>query len=384
MKDVLICCTDAEGSQLEWLAKALLDTGWSVNFMHKGSRGVASANCVIAVWSPHSVGDAWLTARAKTAAKHRRLVSIRLGGARPPRGLRSEQVIDLSEWPARGADRAINSLLVSVDAVANGVVQRVDSAEGSKLWIGLGIALLLGGGGYALFELASVRTTPNGATERTDSSYSAASTRAADEAAAAEHAMRQASAASSDRHSNSSDRHSNSDDAATTGDGEPALKPAAEMSDAGRIGAQALSQLAAQIEAPDGRLDAVRRSADEALALDPQEPHARATLAVVTGLADLRWREATAYVDAGDATSSDTALAVIVSRYLRLTGRSVEPIASDASASPLCGIADDAAFAQAIIDLHSAERLSLLRYGCVVERIGSRPDVRSKLGMVDG
>ena len=122
MRDVLICCTDAEGSQLEWLAKALLDTGWSVNFMHKGSRGVASANCVIAVWSPHSVGDAWLTARAKTAAKHRRLVSIRLGGARPPRGLRSEQVIDLSEWPARGADRAIDSLLGSVDAVANGVV----------------------------------------------------------------------------------------------------------------------------------------------------------------------------------------------------------------------------------------------------------------------
>ncbi len=42
MKDVLICCTHAEASQLEWLVKALLDTGWSVNFMHTGGSGVAS------------------------------------------------------------------------------------------------------------------------------------------------------------------------------------------------------------------------------------------------------------------------------------------------------------------------------------------------------
>ncbi len=372
MKDVLICCTDAEGSQLEWLAKALLDTGWSVNFMHKGSRGVASADCVIAVWSPRSVGDAWLTARATTAAKHRRLVSIRLGGARPPRGLRSEQVIDLSEWPARGADRAINSLLGSVDAVANGVVQRVDSAEGSKLWIGLGLALLVVGGGYALFKLASVQTT-GGATANTDSTYSAASIRAADEAAAAEHAMRGASAASNDR--------PNSDAGTTTGDGQPAVKPAAEMSDAARIGAQALSQLSAQIEAPDGRIDAVRSSAEEALALDPQQPHARATLAVVTGLADLNWREAAAHVDTLDATSSDAALAGVIGRYLRLIGQSAQPVASDPPASPLCSIPDDIVFAQAIIDLSGAERLSLLKYGCVVERIGSRPDVRTKLGI---
>lgn len=372
MKDVLICCTNAEGSQLEWLAKALLDTGWSVNFMHKGSRGVANANCVIAVWSPHSVGDAWLTARAKTAAKHRRLVSIRLGGARPPRGLRSEQVIDLSEWPARGADRAINSLLGSVDAVANGVVRRVDSGDGSKRWIGVGVVVLLIGGAYALFELASVQST-RGPTAGTDSSYSAASARAADEAAAAEHAMRKAAAASNDR-------RENSHDGATAADG-AAEKPAAEMSDAGRIGEQALSQLTAQIEAPDGHVDAVRRSAEEALALDPRQPHARAAFAVVTGLADLKWHEAAAYVDALDATSSDAALAAVVSRYLRLIGRSGEPIASDPSASPLCGIADDAAFAQAIIDLNGAERLSLLKHGCVVERIGSRPDVRVKLGI---
>lgn len=376
MKDVLICCTDAEGSQLEWLAKALLDTGWSVNFMHKGSRGVASANCVIAVWSPHSVGDAWLTARAKTAAKHRRLVSIRLGGARPPRGLRSEQVIDLSEWPARGADRAINSLLGSVDAVANGVVQKNDANDDSRAWIAIGLAVLLIGGGFALYEAMS---QPNDGS-RGEASSSEESVRAADQAAAAAHAMQKAAA----------ERAAvPSETGATAGEGEPATKPAAQMSDAARVGAQALSQLTAQIETADDDLDAVRRSAEEAVALDPQQPQARAVLAVLTGLADLKWNEAAAYAETLSAASSDAALADVVSRYRRMVGQSashsasqsVDAVPSDPSATPLCGISDDAAFTQAFVELSGAQRVALFKFGCIVERIGNSPDVRTRLGM---
>ena len=255
MKNVLICCTDAEGSQLEWLAKALLDTGWSVSFMHKGSRGVASADCVIAVWSPHSVGDAWLTARAKTAAKRRRLVSVRLGGARPPRGLRSEQVIDLSEWPARGADRAMNSLLGSVDAVANGVAQRADDERRfPKPWIAVGVGRAVIGGGFALYQATSQPTGIAGAQCARNSSDESA--RAADEARLRRHAMQKAAA---ERGSNASET------GATSGDGQAAAKPAAEMSDASRVGAQALSQLAAAIETVTAISMTVRRTAEEAL-----------------------------------------------------------------------------------------------------------------------
>ncbi len=371
MKDVLICCTHAEGSQLEWLAKALIDTGWSVNFMHKGSRGVASADCVIAVWSPHSVGDAWLTARAKTAAKYRRLVSVRLGGARPPRGLRSEQVIDLSEWPARGADRAINSLLGSVDAVANGSAQRVDPSGDSRAWIAVGLGVLVIGGGFALYELASAPATSVTGRD-SDASYSEASARAADQAAAAAHAMQKAEASRAAAASESGD---------VTRDGEPAVKPSATTSDAARVGAQALSQLAAQIEAPDGGLDATRRSAQEALALDPQQPQARAVLAVLTGLADLKWRDAAAYIDSLGASSSDATLAGVVNRYRRMVGEAAEPVPSDPSATPLCGIADDAAFARAIVDMDGAQRIALLKFGCVVERVAGSRDVRARLGI---
>ncbi len=370
MKNVLICCTNAEGSQLEWLAKALLDTGWSVSFMHKGSRGVASANCVIAVWSPHSVGDAWLTARAKTAAKRRRLVSVRLGGARPPRGLRSEQVIDLSEWPARGADRAMNSLLVGVDAVANGVGQKAGTSEDSRAWVAVGVAVLLIGGGFALYQATS---QPNGiAGAQGEQNYSEESARAADQAAAAAHAMEKAAAG---RASNASET------GATSGDGEPAAKPQAEMPDAARVGAQALSQLAAVIETGNGELDTARRSAEEALALDPQQPQARATLAVLTGLADLKWNEAVEYADSLNASSSDAALANVARRYRRMAGLSRDSIPSDPLASPLCAINDDAAFVQAIVDLNGAQRVALLKFGCVVERVGNSSDVRTRLGM---
>jgi len=367
VKDVLICCTDAEGSQLEWLAKALFDTGWSVNFMHKGSSGVASAHCVIAVWSPKSVGDPWLMARAKTAAKRRRLVSIRLGGARPPRGLRSEQVIDLSEWPARGADRAMNSLLGSVDAVANGVSQKAGTNEDSRAWVAIGAAVLLIGGGFALYQVASQPSS-----SRSEQNYSDESARAADQAAAAAHAMQKAAA---ERASNASET------GATSGDGEPAAKPKAEMPDAARVGAQALSQLTAVIETGSGELDVVRRSAEEALTLNAQQPQARATLAVLTGLGDLKWSEAAAYADSLNANSSDAALANVARRYRRMAGLSRDSIPSDPLASPLCAINDDAAFVQAIVDLNGAQRLALLKFGCVVERIGNSSDVRTRLGM---
>ena len=373
MKDVLICCTDAEGSQLEWLAKALFDSGWSVDFMHKGSSGVASAHCVIAVWSPNSVGDAWLTARAKTASKRRRLVSIRLGGARPPRGLRSEQVIDLSEWPARGADRAINTLLGSVDAVANGVSLRGGDGGRSKLWVALAACALLIGGGYVLFRLAQEPSAAGGG-ERQAESY-AASAHAADAAAVAEHAMRNAV---------TTDRPSGAEGDRVIDSGDAPVKPAVMTSDAARVGAQSLARLAAVIDGGDASLDDIRGAAEEALALDPQEPHARATLAVLRGLVDLQWADAQTYLRDLDAASSDAALASIVERFRALFEERANPVADGTVADPLCGIADDAAFAQAIVDLDGAGRLTLLKRGCVVERIQRSPEARRRIGIVRG
>jgi hypothetical protein len=382
MKDVLICCTDAEGSQLEWLAKALFDTGWSVNFMHKGSSTVASAHCVIAVWSPKSVGDAWLMARAKTAAKRRRLVSIRLGGARPPRGLRSEQVIDLSDWPARGADRAMNTLLGTVDAVANGTAQRTADDDGSKLWIALAVCAAFVGGGYVLFRLTDA---PAGvaAYESRGDSY-AASARAADAAAAAEHAMRSAAKAAESARPAEGERVVDTDAVAA--------KPVAVTSDAARIGAQALSQLTAVIDGGAIRIEDVRHAAEEALALDPEEPHARAVLAAVRGLVDLQWADAQRYAKDLDAGSSDAELARIVGSLHALFGASGEAVGQSAdptnpaerATDPLCGIEGDAAFAQAVVDLDGARRLALIGNACVVRRIQRSPAVRAQLGIAPG
>ena len=373
MSDVLICCTDAEGSQLQWLAKALLDSGWSVDFMHKGSSGVASAQCVIAVWSPHSVGDAWLNARAKTAAKRRRLVSIRLGGARPPRGLRSEQVIDLSEWPARGADRAINSLLGSVDAIAHGTISRVDDEGFSSMWIAAIAVSVLAAGGYVLYRIAA---TPNG-----EHSYSTS---------ASERGERDSSGAatvSSDPPTGVSDRGGNDD-----ADGTRTL-PRAVASDASRLGAQALDRVSALIGGGAEPIADVRRATDDALALDANEPHARAANALLRGFVDLQWNAAARELAALPAEPADPALADIVARYRALFGVAAVPSSmpnevpdavSDAASSDaarLCGSATIEQFAKRFGAMDGVERLRVLDSRCAIERLHDDAALRRAIGI---
>jgi hypothetical protein len=322
-------------------------------------------------------------ARAKTAAKRRRLVSIRLGGARPPRGLRSEQVIDLSDWPARGADRAMNTLLGAVDAVANGTAQRAADDDGSKLWIALAVCAVLIGGGYVLFRLTEAQPGIANHVSRGDSYVESA--RAADAAAAAEHAMRSAAKAADSAKGAEAERVVDTDVVAA--------KPAAVTSDAARIGAQSLSQLSAVIEGGAIRIEDVRRAAEEALALDPQEPHARAVLAALRGLVDLQWADAQRDAKGLEAGSSDTELARIVGQLQALFGDASAKTAAeganpansaDRATDPLCGIVADAAFAQAVIDLDSARRIALLNDACVIERIQRSAAVRAQLGIVAG
>ena len=383
MSDVLICCTNAEGSQLQWLAKALLDSGWSVDFMHKGSRGVASAQCVIAVWSPHSVGDAWLNARAKTAAKRRRLVSIRLGGARPPRGLRSEQVIDLSEWPARGADRAINSLLGSVDAIAHGTSSRGDDDGFSSTWIAAIAVLVLAAGGYVLYRIAAAPSGEHG--YATDTSERGERGSGGPSGATV----------SSDPPTGVTDR---SGDAAT--DGTRTL-PRAVASDASRLGAQALEQVNALIGGGTAPIADVRRAVADALALDPDEPHARAANALLRGLVDLQWSAAAQDLAALPAHPADPALADVVARYRALFGVAVVPktlpeaaaIAATGSAvnavseaaaggaAMLCGNATTEEFAQRFTAMDGAARLRVLDSRCVIERLHDDAALRRAIGI---
>lgn len=365
MKDVLICCTNAEGSQLEWLARALIDSGWTVSFMHKGSRGVAQANCVIAVWSPHSVGDAWLTARAKTAAKRRKLVSVRLGGARPPRGLRSEQIIDLSEWPARGADRAINRLLVTVDNVASGAVVRDDDGGSRLRGALLAIGLLLVGG-YVLFEYFAAPGASGRAGQR--GAFSA-------DRAASGRSINDTARSSATPPTGVSGSRSGATDANLP------VRPVAQTTDAARVGVQALSQLTALIDGADVPLDQVRLAAAAALALDAQEPHARATVATLRGLGDLDWSAAAQDLSTFDAAPSDPAIAGIIGPYRALVGAGEVPVMRDEPRHRLCDVSDDAAFAQAFIELTGAQRLTLLRHRCVITRIHDDADLQRLLGI---
>ena len=96
----------------------------------------------------------------------------------------------MSEWPARGADRAINTLLGTVETVASGSAQRGAGDDGFRAWRAAAVIALLLGGGYALLRLAA-EPSASGEADAQGESYQA-SAHAADAAAAAQHAMQQA------------------------------------------------------------------------------------------------------------------------------------------------------------------------------------------------
>ncbi|NJN51968.1 MAG: hypothetical protein HC809_09550 [Gammaproteobacteria bacterium] len=111
MGDVLLACMPADRSRLEALAKAFIDEGQRVGWQHEAVWSLSSKVCVVAAWSKHSQGVRWLENLARGSARRGKLVSIRLDDSAPPRGLKRHRIVDLSMWPARSADRAVDQLL---------------------------------------------------------------------------------------------------------------------------------------------------------------------------------------------------------------------------------------------------------------------------------
>jgi len=286
-------------------------------------------------------------------------VSIRLGGARPPRGLRSEQVIDLSEWPARGADRAINTLLGSVDAVTHGTTARADESGASSTWIAVLVALVVVGGGYALYRGASAPTAERGypasAVERNERDST------------------NATSVSSDPPTGVSDRAGDVDARLPT-------RPQAISSDASRLGAQALDQVRALVGGGAVSIADVRRAVADVLALDPDEPHARAARAVVRGLVDLQWSDAERDLAALPADPADPALTAVVGPYRAWFGVAAVPDDAQTQASPLCEVAADR-FAQTFGAMAADERLRVLASRCAIERVHDDAALRRAIGI---
>jgi adenylate cyclase len=103
------------------IAEAGHDVWWD-RHLHGGSRFAAEidqalkdAQAVVVLWSPQSIGSAWVQDEAAEGRDSGRLVPVSLSSAKPPLGFRQFQTIDLGSWDGNGAPAAIAELL---DAVA--------------------------------------------------------------------------------------------------------------------------------------------------------------------------------------------------------------------------------------------------------------------------
>jgi adenylate cyclase len=94
---------------------------WWDRHLHGGSRFAAEieqalkdAEVVVVLWSPHSVGSAWVQDEAAEGRDSGRLVPVSLASAKPPLGFRQFQTVDLGSWDGTGKPDAVVELLEAI------------------------------------------------------------------------------------------------------------------------------------------------------------------------------------------------------------------------------------------------------------------------------
>jgi adenylate cyclase len=94
---------------------------WWDRHLHGGSRFAAEieqalkdAEVVVVLWSPHSIGSAWVQDEAAEGRDSGRLVPVSLGSAKPPLGFRQFQTVDLGSWDGTGKPDAVAELLDAI------------------------------------------------------------------------------------------------------------------------------------------------------------------------------------------------------------------------------------------------------------------------------
>jgi len=106
------------------LAAALVDGGQTVwwdrhvhggaNFSSEIERELKDADAVMVLWSPASLGSAWVQDEAAEGRDSGRLIPATLNSVKPPLGFRQLQCIDLSPWEREGRKDPIDDLLAAI------------------------------------------------------------------------------------------------------------------------------------------------------------------------------------------------------------------------------------------------------------------------------
>jgi hypothetical protein len=127
-------------------------------------REIAAAKAVVVLWTQQSVASEWVRTEADYAKEHGKMIPVKLEACSVPLAYRRTQTADLSGWDGNPSDRDwrkvlewVRGLVTGTGAQPGGIGPSISAGAGGadsgrrgdaiKLWIGLVLALLIGGAG---------------------------------------------------------------------------------------------------------------------------------------------------------------------------------------------------------------------------------------------
>ncbi len=127
MAQVFLSYDREDGAKARVIAQALERAGhfvwWDLHIKGGAEYGkvieqaLADADCVVVLWSRHSVDSAWVRDEAAAGRDSGRLIPILLEPVSPPMGFRQYQNLDFSTWKGRGKPPHMVELLSSIEGL---------------------------------------------------------------------------------------------------------------------------------------------------------------------------------------------------------------------------------------------------------------------------